>query len=213
MCLPRRLQDLKSPEELAVWRSNTLLAPIVDASHFVVLLMTYLSLLLTFGALFPPLAVCCAVAMASVVLTARLEVGRYVSAAMAAGRQDCLNEVESACEKVSTPEQLRVALDLVLAVSCVFYTLFLFDTLGDEVGFAGAFWVLIVVPLLPFAALAVRTAYRLWVRGVRTTQDDADRASRARDPEPEMELGTRLTGTSERASDTRIAGNPLHNIG
>jgi Leucine-rich repeat (LRR) protein len=211
LCLPRRLQDLKSPEELALWRSNTLLAPIVDASHFVVLLMTYLSLLLTFGALFPPLAVCCAVAMASVVLTARLEVGRYVSAAVVAGRQDCLDEVESACEKVSTPEQLRVALDLVLTVSCVFYTLFLFDTLGDEVGFAGAFWVLIVVPLLPFVALAVRTVYRKRVIGTSATQDTTDRASRARDPEPEMELGTRLTDTTERASDTRLAGNPLHN--
>jgi hypothetical protein len=46
----------------------------------------------------------------------------------------------------------------VLAMSCVFYTLFLFDTLGDEVGFAGAFWVLIAVPLLPVMALAVHTA-------------------------------------------------------
>jgi hypothetical protein len=37
----------------------------------------------------------------------------------------------------------------------MFYTLFLFDTLGDAVGFAGAFWVLIVVPLLPAVALCL----------------------------------------------------------
>jgi hypothetical protein len=36
---------------------------------------------------------------------------------------------------------------MVVAYSCLFDTLFLFDTLGDAVGFEGAYWVLIVVPL------------------------------------------------------------------
>ena len=30
-----------------------------------------------------------------------------------------------------------------------FYTLFLFDTLGDSVGFENALWVLVVMPLMP----------------------------------------------------------------
>jgi hypothetical protein len=38
---------------------------------------------------------------------------------------------------------------MLVALSCWFYTLFLFDTLGDAVGFEGAYWVLIVVPLTP----------------------------------------------------------------
>jgi hypothetical protein len=146
-------------------------------------LLTYLALLLTFGALFPPLAVCCAVAMASVVLTARLEVGRYVSAAVAADRQDCLDELESACAGVATPRQLRTALYLALTVGCMFYTLFLFDTLGYEVGFAGAFWVLIVVPLLPAVAWALYTA----VGSV------AAPCSVQTDHSPELEVGVALT--------------------
>jgi Leucine-rich repeat (LRR) protein len=159
--IPRILKELPSSQDLARGRSNPLYRPVFDANKLVMSLLTYLALLLTFGALFPPLAVCCAVAMASVVLTARLEVGRYLSAAVAADRQDCLDEVESACAGVATPQQLRMALYLVLAVSCMFYTLFLFDTLGYEVGFAGAFWVLIVVPLLPVVAWALHTAIRL----------------------------------------------------
>jgi Leucine-rich repeat (LRR) protein/uncharacterized membrane protein len=150
---PHILQDLRGPQTL----DQATRDPLFDASQLVTSLLTYLALLFTSGALFPPLAVCCAVAMASVVLTARLKVGRYVSAAVAAGRQDCLDEVESACADVATPQQLRVATYLVLAASCVFYTLFLFDTLGYEVGFAGAFWVLIVVPLLPLLVLIVYT--------------------------------------------------------
>jgi hypothetical protein len=36
-----------------------------------------------------------------------------------------------------------------LYTACCFYTLFLFDILGDSVGFYGAYWVLIVVPCIP----------------------------------------------------------------
>jgi Leucine-rich repeat (LRR) protein len=155
---PRILRELLSPQDFTRARSKPLYRPVFDVNKLVMSLLTYLALLLTFGALFPPLAVCCAVAMASVVFTTRLEVGRYVSAVVAADRQDCLDEVESACAGIATPQQLRSALCAVLTVSCLFYTLFLFDTLGDEMGFAGAFWVLIVVPLLPLGAVAFYAA-------------------------------------------------------
>jgi hypothetical protein len=38
---------------------------------------------------------------------------------------------------------------MLVTLSCMFDTLFLFDTLGDAVGFKGAYWVLIVMPLMP----------------------------------------------------------------
>jgi Leucine-rich repeat (LRR) protein len=215
---PRVLKELPNSQDLAQARSDPLYRPVFDANKLVMSLLTYLALLLTFGALFPPLAVCCAVAVASVVLTARLEVGRYVSAAVATGRQDCLDEVESACAGVATPQQLRMALYLVLTVSCMFYTLFLFDTLGYEVGFAGAFWVLIVVPLLPLVAWALHTAIRLrssrWVTATRTVKD-----SHA----PDLEVGVELANvpaassvgpvpTAVVESDTRAAAitEPQH---
>jgi Leucine-rich repeat (LRR) protein len=192
---PRILKELPNPQDLAQARSDPLYRPVFDANKLVMSLLTYLALLLTFGALFPPLAVCCAVAMASVVLTARLEVGRYVSVAVAADRQDCVHEVESACAGVATPQQLRMALYLVLAVSCMFYTLFLFDTLGYEVGFAGAFWVLIVVPLLPVVAWALHTAIRLrgslWVTATRTVKDSSA---------PDLEVGVELANVPAASS-------------
>jgi hypothetical protein len=161
---PRILEELPSPQELAEARSDPLYRPVFYANELLMNMFTYLALILTFGALFPPLAVCCAVAMVSVVLTALLEVGYYMTAATSAGRQDCLNDIENACKGVATFHQLRVALYMVLTVTCMFYTLFLFDTLGYEVGFAGAFWVLLVVPMLPvviafvYKAVSVGTA-------------------------------------------------------
>jgi hypothetical protein len=44
---------------------------------------------------------------------------------------------------------------MLVTLSCQFYTLFLFDTLGDAVGFQDALWVLILVPLLPAVLYAV----------------------------------------------------------
>jgi Leucine-rich repeat (LRR) protein len=217
---PRILRELPLQRDLAHARSDPLYRPVFDAKKLVMSLLTYLALLLTFGALFPLLAVCCAVAMASVVLTARLEVGRYVSAALAADRQDCLDEVESACAGVATPQRLRMALYLVLAVSCLFYTLFLFDTLGYEVGFAGAFWVLVVVPLLPVVAWALYTAV-VEARGggpktgVNETADDTD-------PEVGVELASMQTASgiiaeadevtvdNAHGKTGTVSANPLH---
>jgi Leucine-rich repeat (LRR) protein len=217
---PRILRELRSPQDLAPARSNALYRPVFVANKLVMSLLTYLALLLTFGALFPPLAVCCAVAMASVVLTARLEVGRYVSAAVAADRQDCLDELESACAGVATPRQLRMALYLVLTVSCLFYTLFLFDTLGYEVGFAGAFWVLIVVPLLPVVAWALHTAaIRARGRGAATTLN-IHKTEHSPDPEVGTELPSLETATAAHTVPAEPArfeqealtpsANPLH---
>jgi Leucine-rich repeat (LRR) protein len=204
---PRILRELPSPHDLTQARSDPLYRPVFDANKLMMSLLTYLALLLTFGALFPPLAVCCAVAMASLALTARLEVGRYVSAAMAADRQDCLDEVESACAGVATPQQLRMALYLVLAVSCMFYTLFLFDTLGYEVGFAGAFWVLIVVPLLPLVAWALHVVARR-VRGNGTEANKP--ASTAGEPEVVVELAGMHTAKVNSGVVDTFCASPMH---
>ena len=39
---------------------------------------------------------------------------------------------------------------VLIGLSCWFYTLFLFDTLGDDVGLSKSYWVLIVMPMMPF---------------------------------------------------------------
>jgi Leucine-rich repeat (LRR) protein len=162
---PRVLMELPSVQSLTSDRSNVMYQPVFSANQLVMSLMTYLSLLLTFGALFPLLAVCCAFAMTSMLWTAQLEVGLYVRKAVAADRLDCLDELESACTGVAAPQRLLMAVTLMLTLCCMFYTLFLFDTFGDEVGFAGAFWVLVVVPLLPVVVLSLPTAAKTLLGG------------------------------------------------
>jgi hypothetical protein len=121
--------------------------PYFDASQHLITLLTYLALLLTFGAVFPPLAVCFVVTMLCMAGFTRLKVGRFLCNAHAEGLMGCAAAVERECGGVGGTGLLRRSVGMVVAFSCLFYTLFLFDTLGDAVGLAGAYWVLIVVPL------------------------------------------------------------------
>jgi Leucine-rich repeat (LRR) protein len=152
---------------------RNLYTPFFDASQHVITLLTYLALLLTFGAVFPPLAVCFAVTVVCVATFTRLKVGRFLTCVSGcsedatnspevfeAGRdaardtdvhtrpdQGYVAVLEQECEGVGSEKVLGRSVAMVVAFSCVFYTLFLFDTLGDAVGLRGAYWVLIVVPL------------------------------------------------------------------
>jgi hypothetical protein len=65
--------------------------------------------------------------------------------------------LEQQCDGAGSAGFLRGTDWMLVNLSCLFYTLFLFDTLGDAVGFRGALWVLIVVPLLPALLYAVVT--------------------------------------------------------
>ena len=53
------------------------------------------------------------------------------------------------CARVGSHRDIRRAVHSIICYCCVFYTLFLFDTLGDAEGFRAAAWVLVVFPFAP----------------------------------------------------------------
>jgi hypothetical protein len=116
-------------------------------------------MILTFGAVFPPLAVSLAVTIMSLTYFTKLNWGRFIYNALEAKQQHYVDAVEVECSKVNTVSLLQSAKWMLITLSCWFYTLFLFDTLGDAVGFAGAYWVLIVVPLMPLCIYALLNFY------------------------------------------------------
>jgi hypothetical protein len=75
-------------------------------------------------------------------------VGRFLFNAQAQGLAGCAAAVEQECSDVGGTGLLRRSVGMVVSFSCLFYTLFLFDTLGYAEGLAGAYWVVIMVPLL-----------------------------------------------------------------
>lgn len=126
--------------------------PYFDARHRLVELMTYFGVLLTFGLVFPPLAVAMLVAISAAVATVKLQVGHFLTAAVVANRPFYLQLVDSECKGVASQRMLQTCALQLLFFTCFFYAPFLFDTLGDAVGNRRAAWVVGVVPL--FIALS-----------------------------------------------------------
>jgi Leucine-rich repeat (LRR) protein len=120
-----------------------------DANQFLLVILSYVGVLLTFGVVFPPLALSMCVAVFSAVYLARIEVGRYFSAAITANALAYVDVISTACDGVGSVAQLTQAAGVILCVMCTFYAFFLFDTLGDAQGARAACWAMIVVPLVP----------------------------------------------------------------
>ena len=148
IALPRILKPV--PSSLAASPYNSFVLYFDAGQHLVTLLM-YLGLLLTFGAVFPPLAICFMTTMCCMVVFTRIKVGRFLHVQ----DKETVQIINNACVGADNLVNLRRAVLTVLVFSCVFYTLFLFDTLGDSVGFSGAYWVLIVVPLAPIGFFSI----------------------------------------------------------
>jgi hypothetical protein len=155
MVLPRVLKPLTITNQRDTMIRNVYV-PIFDASQHLITLLTYSALLLTYGAVFPPLGMCFVVTMAVLVVFTRLKVGRFLVNAREASQPGQVAIVEQECAGVGEPGILVRAVSMIAVSAGVFYTLFLFDTLGDRWGLQYAYWVLIVTPLLaPSALLAL----------------------------------------------------------
>jgi len=149
---PRLLKPVPSGHSDAFLRSY---AKQSDGKQVVVSLWNYLTLLLTYGVVFPPLAVSFLAAICSVSLCYELKVGRFLTEAATAELSQLVEAVKHECQQAGSVEIVRSCVWIVVTFSCCFYTLFLFDTLGGAVGFDGAYWILVVMPLMPLMLYTV----------------------------------------------------------
>jgi Leucine-rich repeat (LRR) protein len=131
-------------------------------------LTTYLGILLTFGVVFPPLAVIMCATMWSVHWQTRLMLGKFVHDAQTAGAMHLVERLEQDCRSVVSMQTLQRVMFLITCICCCFYALFLFDTLGDARGAADSYWIFLVMALFPVVL------YSLEARESRTGADVND---------------------------------------
>ena len=133
-----------------------ILNPYLDANLLLVTVMTYLGVLLTFGVVFPPLAVCMLINIVVTVYSTKLIVGRFATNAIAEGLDKYLQILEEECEGAGSIPKLRQCVRLLLVFSFCFYTPFLFDTLGDAIGIDKSYWVIFILPLIAAVGILVK---------------------------------------------------------
>ena len=135
---------------------------VVGAVEVLVNLLTQLGILLTFGVIFPPIALSMAVSIVVVYMT-KYKVQRFVNVVVENDVLEWLDVINTECAGVGTNEQMLLAVKILICYCCAFYTLFLFDTLGDTEGFLASVWVLIIVPLSPYAVYIVISIYTMYI--------------------------------------------------
>eukprot|EP01032_Pedospumella_encystans_P015168 gene15168-17372_t len=152
--------------------------PYFDADIFIISLITYLGILLTFGVVFPPLALTMAVTMISVSWQGKLAVGRFLYQARELNAQKFVDIIEQECRGAVTIPKIRRSIFIIICFCCSFYALFMYDTLGNDKGQMSSIWVLVFLPLFP---LLIYGAIRLrrWQQGVLNLDFDLASAAAA----------------------------------
>ncbi len=119
---------------------------------------SYLTILMCFGALFPPLALIAAMSIYSITYFEELCIGWLLTETRRLGFGYAWYEeqIERECEGVEESSNLTIWSTLV--VSCCLYSYMIFDTMGDSVGWKAALPMTLMMMLMP---LALFIGYRL----------------------------------------------------
>jgi hypothetical protein len=120
--------------------------------------MTLVGLIITFGTIFPPLAIAFLVTLCRRSYYTQVILGRFVLHALKTKVDGQLDALEDSLRVQPLLTTMHCCAWILLYTCCSFYALFLFDILGDRVGFYGAYWVLIVMPCVP---LCIHAPYLL----------------------------------------------------
>lgn len=155
--------------------ASALQSSYVDSRGILVIIATFLGLLVTFGLTFPPLAVAFGLSIAVSIFSARIEIGRFLSSTADLGsKTDFKDVIVRDCDVVRNEGLVEAVSWMLIIVSFLYYTLFLFDTLGDAEGPDRSYWVLVLVPSIPLVLFLIVRGYGWWVSGVQGDGDGSD---------------------------------------
>jgi len=116
---------------------------------------------MTFGVVFPPLAAALMVTLYVKIYYHQVMLGRYIMSVIDLKIYSQLDILEDNLKVQPLMSTIHKCGWFLMFIACSFYTLFLFDILGDDVGFYRAYWVLIVIPCIP---ICIYVCHRLYMR-------------------------------------------------
>jgi len=129
----------------------------IDQVHKVLVFqLTLVGLLMTFGAIFPPLAVVFLLNILVSSYSHQAVIGRFLLTTISNKRYTLLDILEDDLKVQPMLSTIQKCCWFLLYTACCFYSFFLFDIIGNivGVGFLGAWWVFIVMPCIPLCLYA-----------------------------------------------------------
>lgn len=136
MIIPKIMKNIDSVDEL------------VNGNQVIISIITYLGLILTFGAVFPLLSISLFISILSLVFFTKYNIKNFINSIEEVNKEKVIEKIEKECNIVGNLPILINSMWILIAFSSLFYTLFLFDILGSTIGFKKSYWIIIVVPLI-----------------------------------------------------------------
>lgn len=170
--LPTSDQKSTGNDEVTLLSSNTVeFKKFFNRESYIVRIVGDIAVLLTFGAVFPPLALLIAVCSVLNTLYVQLLLGRLLHVVAELKEQhettaqktmDYLKEFPSFLSKElrNIDHDCALALPYFSVLMVAFFSFSLFDTLADSVGNAGAIWIVIFLMTLPIADYSLFFLYQ-----------------------------------------------------
>jgi len=161
--------------------------------------LIFIGLMITFGTIFPPLAVVLLLALLTKTYFHQILLGSFISNVLSSNTHSRFDMLEDNLKVQPLFSTLQKCGWFLLYTACCFYTLFLFDILGDSVGFYKAYWVLIVMPCLP---LITNFIYQLRKYIAKTASDKSEVSVND-------DKNNHTTATIQLTSTLSMVSNPL----
>ncbi len=140
--------------------------------------LTSIGFIITFGTICPPLAVLWLAIICFQSYYHQAILGRFILTMSTLTSYTHLDILEDNLKVQPLFSALQKCGWFLLYTACGFYTLFLFDILGDSVGFDKAYWVLIVMPCIPLCIQGLIKC-RTWAIGSSIITDDRSQCTEA----------------------------------
>lgn len=119
-----------------------------------------MAVLMTFGAIFPPLALVIFLNLIVNTFLTQLMIGRFIYLSKSLNQRYLLPLVEFLNDECKDVGRLIFdSIPTIAFLATAFWSFALFDTLGDSVGTRKAIWILILVTLLPMWIYGIEKAY------------------------------------------------------
>ena len=125
--------------------------------------LMFITLIMTFGVIFPPLAIIFFINICANTYSIQVIIGRFVSNSVNNKSFENLDTLENNMKVQPLLSTIQKCGWFSIYVSFSFYTLFLFDTLADHVGFSRAYWVLFVIPCVPLCIHVLIELNTRWI--------------------------------------------------
>ncbi len=125
---------------------------------------SYLTILMCFGALFPPLTLIAVMSIYIITYFEELWIGWLLTETrgLGLGYEWYEEQIERECEGVEESSNLTIWSTLM--VSCCLYGYMIFDTMGDSTGWEGALPMTLILMSMPVVCYGGFRVYRTWVK-------------------------------------------------